>query len=86
MEKMSYFGKNLYEIKTSGNVVYPFSTNSRFINNQLTLSYGMLYDSKIGSTVYNHVANELRGGKVSAKNYFLGLQAQYDKAWWDNLK
>lgn len=86
MEKMSNFGKNLYEIKTSGNVVYPFSTNSRFINNQLTLSYGMLYDSKIGGTVYNHVANELRGGKVSAKNYFLGLQAQYDKAWWDNLK
>lgn len=88
LASMSYYGRQLWNIKKTVDIVYPFSTNLKYMNNQSKLSFGVNFDSKIGSTVRNYVADELRGtssNKVSAKDYFLGIQKQYDAVWWESL-
>lgn len=86
LAKMSYFGRSVWNIRENCNVVYPFSTNPIFLNNQQALSYQNMFESNIGGTIYNQVADDLRGtrqDKKTSKEYFNGIVARYNATWWN---
>ena len=86
LAKMSYFGRSVWNIRENCDVVYPFSTNPIFLNNQQALSYQNMFESNINGTIYNQVADDLRGtrqDKKTAKEYFNGIMARYNATWWN---
>ena len=87
INEMTYFGKSLWRIKESGNVVYPLSTNEFFKDNQSALNYHDFFQANISDKTYNSVADDLRGtnaSRVSAKDFFNGIIAKYDSTWWND--
>ena len=87
INEMTYFGKNLWSIKESGNVVYPLSTNEFFKDNQSALNYCNFFQAVISDKTYNSVVDDLRGtnaSRVSAKDFFNGIIAKYDSTWWND--
>lgn len=86
LEKLSYYGKCIWNIKETSDVVYPVSTNSIFMSNSHALMYTMLIDVE----QYDPAADWLRGtnssaSKLSASDYFFKLQNQYGETWWKGL-
>ncbi|MBO5214752.1 MAG: hypothetical protein J6B79_01005 [Clostridia bacterium] len=87
INEMTHFGKSLWSIKESGNVVYPLSTNEFFKDNQSALNYHDFFQADISDKTYNSVADDLRGtnaSHVSAKDFFNGIIAKYDSIWWND--
>ena len=87
INEMTHFGKSLWSIKESGNVVYPLSTNEFFKDNQSTLNYCNFFQADISDKTYKSVADDLRGtnaSRVSAKDFFNGIIAKYDSTWWND--
>lgn len=86
LAKMSYFGRSVWNIRENCDIVYPFSTNPIFINNQQALSYNSMFESTINGTTYNQIADDLRGTRAdrkTSKDFFMGIVAKYNKSWWE---
>lgn len=84
---MSPFGRSVWGVRENCDVVYPFSQNPIFLNNQSKLIYSAGFESKISNTVYNTIADDIRGsksGSISAINYFNGIKNNYNDSWWNN--
>ena len=81
---LSGWGKLLLSTKSNTKVVYGFSKNRVWLNNSATLAYEG-FQAKIGNTKYNLVVDEIRGGAISAKDYFNGIGNYYNEEWWKQL-
>lgn len=84
LDKMSEYGRSLFNLKESANVVYPLDTNSVFVNNQSLfrdLPTGGLYQSNVlasGESRRTLVSNPAYAfkdfpSKYSPANYFEGM-------------
>lgn len=74
--KLSAYGKSLYDLTNSANVVYPLAKNSVFVNNQNTfrdLSQLGLYQANIGGSEYQNPAVYFYGKKGGVEDYFNGM-------------
>lgn len=85
LQQMSPFGKNVWSVRENCDVVYPFSQNPIFLNNQAKLIYSAGFESKISNTVYNQIADDIRGSKtghITSENYFNGIKNNFSNSWW----
>ena len=85
-EKMSYFGRSIWDIKENSSFVYPYSTNSVYLNHQSSFNFSDSFESKIGSTVYDNAGSILRptvSNHKTAKEFFEGISANFNKTYWD---
>lgn len=79
--QLTPFGKSLVQVKDASQVVYPFSTNSVYLNNQSYFQVDSAFRTTIGSKDYQFPAIAMHEDNVSAENYFKGMATYYQKNW-----
>ena len=72
IKKMSFYAQSLFNIKSTSDVVYPYSDNEIFIYNQERVLESSAWSSTVGGTPYVYPYTAIRAGKT-AKDYFLGM-------------
>ena len=78
-KQMTYFGKSLMQMKTSADIVYPYSDNLTYIANctQMRLE-SWAWTSKFGTQPVTNPFSQFRLNKdLTAKDYFDGLYKAY---------
>lgn len=80
MSKMSYFGRSVMELKQKSEIVYPYSTNSVYVNSQSRFGTHSMYYSKLTSN-YQFAAEAMHDAGVSAAQYFSGMYQYYLEDW-----
>lgn len=84
LAKMTPFGRSLMEIKSKSNIVYPYSTNSKYANNQEYFGVNNMFRSKIGTMERQWPSSAFHDDKISAEDYFSGMY-NYSKSTWKSL-
>ena len=79
--QLTPFGKSLVQIKDASQVVYPFSANSVYLNNQSFFQVDSAFRTTIGSKDYQFPAIAMHEYNISAENYFKGMATYYQKNW-----
>ncbi len=79
--QLTPFGKSLVQIKDASQVVYPFSANSVYLNNQSFFQVDSAFRTTVGSKDHQFPAIAMRENNVSAENYFKGMATYYQKNW-----
>jgi len=84
MSSLSYFAKNLINIKKTSEIVYPVSSN-KLVNSSFSsfASENMWYSTVSGNN-YNVVSTALRNQGISALSYFYGLSDYNNKSSWES--
>lgn len=80
--KMSPFGKSVIELKEHSDVVYPYSTVPRYVNNQSSFTTYNMY--RLNATTQWPAAQFHENINYSAANYFEQM-ANYNKGLWSSL-
>lgn len=81
--QLTPFGRSLVEVKESAEIVYPFSTNSVYVNNQRYFTTAELYKATVGSEK-SWPSEAMHDENISAAQYFEGLLT-YQSAEWSSL-
>lgn len=79
--ELTPFGRSLVELKDKSRIVYPFSNNSLYVNNQSFFATSQQYRSQIGSNTYEWCSEAIHEKKISAKDYFNGMETYYKDKW-----
>ncbi len=82
LNEMSPFGRSVIKMKENSDIVYPYSTNSVYIQNQSSFSAANMY--AISSTV-RYPASDLREKQTSAESYFTSMCNYYKNGWSSKL-
>lgn len=80
-EKMTTFGKSLVELKEKSDVVYPYSTNPVYANNQSFFGTHESLRSTVSGTDFQFAAEAMYDMHISAENYFTGMLKYYELSW-----
>lgn len=80
LAKMTSFGKSLYNIQKTADIVYPFNSSDYFQNNSTFYKYGNQYWSKVGGVNNQYLSSGIKNG-ASAEEYFTGMYAYYKNDW-----
>lgn len=83
-DKLSYFGKTLWDNKEKSDIVYPFSTAPLYLNNQSKFNLYYNWTSRMNSETKSNPIDALRKNNIKAQTYFYGIQNYYNKTDWDN--
>ena len=85
LSRMTYYGRSLYELHSSGNIIYPSSNSPVFYRNFNNLTPEVRpWVSTIGTSTYNVPITGLRASGVDAKDYFDGLMNARGETYWRN--
>ena len=82
MNGLSYYAKNVLQLRETADIVYPLTKNS--LVNSALMSFTSEYSwyTKVNGTSYNVVSTSIRDYNISAKDYFEGLSAYYTQSSW----
>ncbi|MBQ8342891.1 MAG: hypothetical protein IJY21_02165 [Clostridia bacterium] len=79
--QMSAYGRSLMEMQENANIVYSFSKNDFFKNNEsMLVDYKGTYSALLDGKQVDIAVDEFRKG-VSATKYFNGLQSLWEYKW-----
>ena len=78
MSKLSPFGRSVVELKSRSDVVYPYSTNSKYILNQGSFNAGTMYAA---SSTKEKPVNDMRDHQTTAETYFTQMVVYYKTKW-----
>ena len=79
---LTNFGKSVYDLHHSSDVVYPYSSEAIYLDNQSALSIHNSYGTKIGDKEETHPITYFRSGKDNnAIDYFNGMQDYNENRW-----
>lgn len=81
MAGMSPFGKALMELKQTSDVIYPYSQDAFYVNNQSVFQGNRMYNSMIGKTTYSRTGATFYEKGTSAEAFFSGLYKYLSGAW-----
>ena len=82
MEKMTHYTKSLFQMKEVSEIIQPFSTTARYINNQLFFSPLESYYSKLKSgTTMQYPIEAFTEKGVSVDEYFTGMYTHFSSKW-----
>lgn len=83
MASASYYLRSLVEIHNNSDIVVPYAANNLYLSNvnQFIRADGQ-FNSKVGSKEYNFYLSAWRADGISAKDYFEGLAAYWNKEQW----
>ncbi len=79
LEKMTYFGKSIMEMKSASDIVYPYSGHDYYISNSANFALGQWgWKAMVGGRpVMNPFEEYLDHPTTTAKMYFEGLKAAH---------
>lgn len=80
LEKCSYFGRSVYELKANSDVVYPLTDNALFNDNVSVL----FMRERIAFGDYKFPSSAFKNNEKDAKSYFEGL-GEYWKNRWESV-
>ena len=80
--EMTSFGLSVWNMKEKSDVVYPYATNSTYMNNMQHFSAFEMYGSITSSGPQTFGIQAFRNG-ISAEDYFTGLKTHLDKYNWN---
>lgn len=78
LEKLSPFGRSILELKAKADVVYPYSTNPTYIQNQSAFESSRMYQT---SSTNTWPASDFRENNTSAEKYFTDMCSYYRTSW-----
>ncbi len=79
---MTDFGRSVLQLKNASQIVYPFATNSIYINNQSKFTTGSLFTANVKGIKYDNLALAFHEDPdMTAAEYFAGMKAFYDQDW-----
>lgn len=81
MNGMSPFGKALINLKQISDVVYPYSQDAFYVNNQSVFQGNKMYNATVGSTSYTRTGATFYEKGISAEDFFGGMYKYYSTAW-----
>lgn len=80
--KLTYFGKSVYDLHKNSDIVYPYSKENIYLNNQSLFTIHNMYSSSINTKEENHPITYLRAKQSNnAIDYFNGLIIYNEKRW-----
>ena len=81
LAQMTPFGRSLVSFMQQADVVYPYASASKYVNNQSMFQGELLFQSRIDSTDRSSPSNEFHVRNVTAEDYFYGLKVYYENIW-----
>lgn len=82
LAKMTYFGKSMWNTRESANVVYPYSTNSLYLNHQSDFVFQSGFQSKLNNQIVTDISKKINDEHISAKEVFEGIIAYRTAEQW----
>lgn len=84
--RLSYFGKSVMEMKANSNIVYPYSSLTKVINNPgyFNMDYWS-WTTKVDGKNYSAPFSAMLDSGVTAEQYFNGLSEQFNQNSWNAL-
>ena len=77
--ELTPFGRSVVEMKERADIVYPFSTNATYINNQSFFTQTFM--STVNNVNVQYAARSFHESNTSVAEYFKGIKAYRDKNW-----
>ena len=77
--ELTPFARSVVEMKERADIVYPYSTNATYINNQSFFT-GTFYSTVDGVDV-QYAARAFHESNTSVAKYFKGIKSYRDKNW-----
>ena len=82
LDKMSPFGRSVIKAKQSSDIVYPFSTAKKYVNNQSSFAMAEMFRTSIGSSEYQWAANAFHeNNSLTVDAYFGGMKTYTQNNW-----
>lgn len=81
--KLTNFGRSVVEMKDNAKIVYPYSTNTTYVNNQASFVTHSSYFSSTSVGERQWVGNTLYKDGVTAENYFSGMYTYRKNNWFN---
>lgn len=82
LAKMSPFGRSVIKAKQSSDIVYPFSTAKKYVNNQSSFAMAEMFRTSIGSSEYQWAANAFHeNNSLTVDAYFGGMKTYTQNNW-----
>ena len=88
LSKISPYSRDVLQTRFSSDIVYPYANSAIYKNNASAFAVETYWDTNVikngKQTPYSLPHTAMRNDKVTAKEYFLGLEALRTKASWEN--
>lgn len=81
LARMTPFGRSLMEIKNRADIVYPYSTNPTYVNNQSYFGVNDSFYSKLGTSTRQWPSTAFHDSKYTAEEYFSGMYVYFKESW-----
>lgn len=79
--QLTNFGRSLVELKEASQIVYPFSTNTLYANNQSFFMTHSQFYSNVSGKEYQWPSLAMHEDNVTAEQYFNGMTKYYKDHW-----
>ena len=86
LKDLSYFGRNIFEVRKNANMVYPVS-NNLLVNSSLLKFKGVYaWTTNVSGMLYasETIAKTIKNNNIGAKAYFEGLAKNTTKSSWES--
>ncbi len=81
MAGMTNFGRSVMNLKQNSDIVYAFSSNPKYINNQSNFESSSMYHSRVDGMDYQFASGAFYDSGITAEQYFNGMAAYYKTEW-----
>lgn len=84
LAKMSPYGRSVMKAKQNSDIVYPYSTNTTYVNNQSKFVMAEMFRTTVGTSDYQWAAHVFHETNTTLENYFNGM-IKYQQNNWSSL-
>ena len=88
LSKLSPYSRDVLELRRNSDIVYPYANSEIYKNNASAFGVETYWETNVikngKQTPYSYPHTAMRNDKVTAKEYFLGLEALRSKDSWEN--
>lgn len=81
LAQLTPFGRSLVQLKAASQIVYPYSTNETYTQNQTFFQTHEQFRSTVGNSSYQWPAQAMHENNVTAADYFAGMLTYYRNNW-----
>lgn len=81
LAQLSPYGRSLVEFIQNSNIVYPYSSSEKYINNASMFRADGCYHATVNNATKDYPAQAFHVDGVSAADYFAGMATYYNRNW-----
>ena len=83
-DRLTTYGKSIYETQTRRDLTFSYSTNPLFTNNTSAFFWGDQWQSIVNGESYNRVTRAIKNYGVTARQFFDGMKNYYTASRWQS--